>query len=100
MDFLCGESANENTRQTFRGLYREGLLDDRSIEVELPEGAGGGGGGGGGGGKGGMPMEFSGNGAGPCIRFYFSPNFSSSRASLRYEAGQLQLQLKSSVFAL
>ena len=41
LDFVCGESASEETREAFRALYREGALDDRLIEVELPEGAGG-----------------------------------------------------------
>ena len=41
LDFVCGESASEETREAFRALYREGALEDRLIEVELPEGAGG-----------------------------------------------------------
>jgi ATP-dependent HslUV protease ATP-binding subunit HslU len=41
LDFLCGESASAETREAFRELYREGALDDRQIEVELPEGPGG-----------------------------------------------------------
>jgi ATP-dependent HslUV protease ATP-binding subunit HslU len=41
LDFVCGESASEETREAFRALYREGALDDRLIEVVLPEGTGG-----------------------------------------------------------
>ena len=41
LDFVCGESASEETREAFRALYREGALDNRLIEVEIPEGTGG-----------------------------------------------------------
>lgn len=36
LDILTGEEASEDTRETFRNLYRAGQLDNRSIEVELP----------------------------------------------------------------
>ena len=41
LDFVCGESANEETKATFRKLYREGQLDNRHVEVELPDSVGG-----------------------------------------------------------
>lgn len=41
LDFVCGEGANDETREAFRSLYRDGTLDDRTIEVELPDSAGG-----------------------------------------------------------
>ncbi len=44
LDALVGDGASENTRQTFRKKLREGDLDDREIEIELPDT-----------GKGGMP---------------------------------------------
>ena len=40
LDFICGEGANDETREAFRSLYRDGTLDDRTIEVELPDAGG------------------------------------------------------------
>ncbi|GBF99764.1 ATP-dependent protease ATP-binding subunit [Raphidocelis subcapitata] len=41
---LCGELAETGVYETFRQLYREGALDDRTVELALtPPGAGGGG---------------------------------------------------------
>ena len=40
LDFICGEGANDETREAFRSLYRDGTLDDRMIEVDLPDNAG------------------------------------------------------------
>jgi ATP-dependent HslUV protease ATP-binding subunit HslU len=40
LDFVCGEGANDETREAFRTLYRDGTLDDRTIEVELPDSGG------------------------------------------------------------
>ena len=40
LDFALESCAGGN-EEAFRALYREGALDDRLIEVELPEGAGG-----------------------------------------------------------
>jgi len=40
LDYVCGEGANDETREAFRSLYRDGTLDDRMIEVELPDGGG------------------------------------------------------------
>ena len=37
LDLLMGEDASATTRSTFRELYRLGELDDRMLEVELPE---------------------------------------------------------------
>jgi ATP-dependent HslUV protease ATP-binding subunit HslU len=37
LDVLTGENASETTRATFRDLYRQGELDDRTIEVEVPD---------------------------------------------------------------
>ncbi len=44
LEALVGENASEATRQTFRKKLREGDLDDREIEIDLPDT-----------GKGGMP---------------------------------------------
>ena len=40
LDFVCGEGANDETREAFRSLYRDGTLDDRTVEVELPDATG------------------------------------------------------------
>ena len=40
LDFICGEGANDETREAFRSLYRDRTLDDRTIEVELPDAGG------------------------------------------------------------
>mmetsp|Transcript_43986 Transcript_43986/g.84026 ORF Transcript_43986/g.84026 Transcript_43986/m.84026 type:complete len:517 (+) Transcript_43986:118-1668(+) len=37
LDMLCGEETEKQTREAFRKLFREGSLDDRSVDVELPE---------------------------------------------------------------
>ncbi len=37
LDLLMGEGATAASRETFRGLYRSGDLDERSLEVELPD---------------------------------------------------------------
>lgn len=36
LDILAGDAAQTSTRESFRTLLREGALDDRTIEVELP----------------------------------------------------------------
>ena len=41
VDFFAGETAADTTRETFRSLYRDGQLDHRGIEVELPDNQGG-----------------------------------------------------------
>ncbi len=41
LDALCGKTAADSTRQTFRKQLRENLLNDREIDVELRDGAGG-----------------------------------------------------------
>src|SRR5579871_5261465 len=40
LDALVGTSASAETRQKFRKLLREGALDDREIDIEVPESAG------------------------------------------------------------
>jgi len=40
LDYVCGEGANDETREAFRALYRDGTLDDRTVEVELPDATG------------------------------------------------------------
>lgn len=37
LDYLCGDESEATTRDTFRKLYHEGELDDRLIDVEVPE---------------------------------------------------------------
>jgi len=37
LDLLTGEEASKNTRDTFRDLFRKGDLDDRVVEIEIPE---------------------------------------------------------------
>ena len=44
LDVLAGENVGDNTRATFRELYRLGELDDRVIDVEVPDQRAGGGG--------------------------------------------------------
>lgn len=36
LDLLCGAEAGEETRQSFRMMLREGHLDDRKVDVEVP----------------------------------------------------------------
>jgi ATP-dependent HslUV protease ATP-binding subunit HslU len=36
LDILAGDAAQNSTRESFRSLLREGALDDRTIEVDLP----------------------------------------------------------------
>jgi len=36
LESLIGPHADKDTRETFRQLYKEGSLDDRSVEVEIP----------------------------------------------------------------
>ena len=36
LDVLVGQFADENQRDNFRSLLREGTLDDRTIEIEVP----------------------------------------------------------------
>jgi len=36
LDILAGDAAQNSTRESFRALLREGALDDRTIEVDLP----------------------------------------------------------------
>ena len=36
LDILAGDAAQTSTRESFRTLLREGALDERTIEVELP----------------------------------------------------------------
>ena len=36
LDVLVGQFADENQRENFRTLLREGALDDRTIEIEVP----------------------------------------------------------------
>jgi len=38
LDILAGDAAQSSTRESFRSLLREGALDDRTIEVDLPVG--------------------------------------------------------------
>ena len=50
LDVLVGQFADENQRDNFRALLKEGALDDRTIEIEVPnrpEGKGAGAAGGG-----------------------------------------------------
>lgn len=42
LDVLVGQYADENQRENFRALLREGALDDRTIEIDVPTRAGGG----------------------------------------------------------
>lgn len=37
LDYLCGEESEKETRETFRKLLKEGALDDRTIDVEMPD---------------------------------------------------------------
>jgi len=37
LDFICGESSNDSTREAFRRMYRAGGLDGRSVEIDLPD---------------------------------------------------------------
>lgn len=37
LDILCGEGSGEKTREMFRKKLRDGLLDDKEIEVELSD---------------------------------------------------------------
>eukprot|EP00286_Rhodomonas_abbreviata_P026753 CAMPEP_0181313500 /NCGR_PEP_ID=MMETSP1101-20121128/14280_1 /TAXON_ID=46948 /ORGANISM="Rhodomonas abbreviata, Strain Caron Lab Isolate" /LENGTH=493 /DNA_ID=CAMNT_0023420455 /DNA_START=46 /DNA_END=1527 /DNA_ORIENTATION=- len=40
LDILAGDAAQSTTRESFRNLLREGALDDRTIEVDLPVNSG------------------------------------------------------------
>jgi ATP-dependent HslUV protease ATP-binding subunit HslU len=40
VDFMCGETSGDVTRDAFLTMYRDGALDHRVIELELPEGGG------------------------------------------------------------
>mmetsp|Transcript_8720 Transcript_8720/g.13893 ORF Transcript_8720/g.13893 Transcript_8720/m.13893 type:complete len:494 (+) Transcript_8720:2-1483(+) len=40
LDILAGDGAQTTTRESFRNLLREGALDDRTIEVDLPVNSG------------------------------------------------------------
>ena len=40
VDFMCGASAGDTTREAFLHMYRDGQLDSRVIELELPESGG------------------------------------------------------------
>ena len=42
VEFMCGETSGDATREAFLSMYREGRLDGRTIELELPDNAGGG----------------------------------------------------------
>ena len=37
LDALCGSDAREQTREMFRKKLRDGLLDDKEIELDLPD---------------------------------------------------------------
>ena len=37
VDFMCGETSGDVTRDAFLTMYREGALDARVIELELPD---------------------------------------------------------------
>jgi ATP-dependent HslUV protease ATP-binding subunit HslU len=41
LDALVGPNANDGTRQQFRKMLREGRLDEKEIEVDVPEGGSG-----------------------------------------------------------
>eukprot|EP00899_Mesostigma_viride_P024383 jgi/Mesvir1/5129/Mv15281-RA.2 len=43
LDILCGEASEvrADQRETFRQMYRSGQLDERRVDVDLPEGRGG-----------------------------------------------------------
>jgi len=41
LDVLVGQYADENQRENFRALLKEGALDDRTIEIEVPARSGG-----------------------------------------------------------
>lgn len=41
LDLLTGEATEATTRETFRNLYREGKLDDRIVEVDVPSSSAG-----------------------------------------------------------
>ena len=43
VDFMCGETSGDVTRGAFLQMYRQGSLDARVIELELPDGGGDGG---------------------------------------------------------
>jgi hypothetical protein len=60
LDVLVGQYADENQRENFRALLKEGALDDRTIEIEVPARSGGDGRGGGG-----MGASFTFDGANP-----------------------------------
>jgi len=40
LDALVGESASSETRQKFRNMLREGLLDDKEVEVDVADNSG------------------------------------------------------------
>jgi ATP-dependent HslUV protease ATP-binding subunit HslU len=40
LDMLVGQFADENQRENFRSLLREGTLNDRTIEIEVPRAGG------------------------------------------------------------
>jgi ATP-dependent HslUV protease ATP-binding subunit HslU len=40
LDLLTGESPDATTRDTFRNLYREGALNERMVEVDVPSNSG------------------------------------------------------------
>lgn len=66
LDVLVGQFADENQRENFRALLKEGALDDRSIEIEVPNRPEGksGGAGVGGGGPGGTSFTYDGSNPG------------------------------------
>merc|ERR1711988_309665 len=37
LDVLTGESSGESTRESFRALLQQGMLDERSVELEVPD---------------------------------------------------------------
>lgn len=43
LDVLVGQYADENQRENFRALLKEGALDDRTIEIDVPNRGSGGG---------------------------------------------------------
>jgi len=37
LDILTGESSTDSTRESFRTLLKQGMLDERSVELEVPD---------------------------------------------------------------
>lgn len=37
LDILTGESSTDSTRESFRALLQQGMLDDRTVELEVPD---------------------------------------------------------------